>query len=939
MDCKTVLLKDLNFNIPPIQRGLVWEPGQVINLWDSICKGYPIGSFLCYGKGELPDLLDGQQRYNAICMGFGNKMDKQSPSGKNGDDAESQSQAQIWVRRNPQNLEKPLFMVCTSCHPWGFIINGKGEVETLSHEEQAKANQAFLRSEKNDVQNSAEKEAVPTLDDLFVKASLKTGYPWYPREEKKNGENRWFVPLPLLLAHADKSASCVIKDWYDNQVYGHCLSLTEAESLPSAEGDRTLLGEIEQMLKSDWLKRIQQTEVPVITWDPCGQNLQELFERINKGGSAIKTSDLNYSSLCAYYADERAVDDSLPDLKEVHGELSKDFIPPESLAELAARLVKLEALEKEKAAYMPSSVVTVHDIRAWFTSNQGKPGLLGKRFLSLYRVKAGERRGAFASVVQKFKKWYGHPLQKGDKQDRLPASIFLFQNEHWLFVCIWTMMHFPDVFEWNNQTTARYFALFCMLPQMLVGSSRSAAFDDFARGFYEGIRGMDACSEPRPSLLILMAVGCAHASLNQRCCMHPYPWRDGLNDAGEWMSLLRESMKEESGGPLTAWRGIFTKYVYGDRTPNLFLHYYQRVYMNYMLEQSNFNPGMRAHWEKAGNRPWDLDHIIPDKWWLDRNDTRRNSMGNMQLLDFRANRSKGDRGITAPLVLASAQDDAREQLHYEFSKRCLRVWNGELGEKSEGDRMSIRNLKDGVVKDALEQFKAAQNKTGSNGFDGGVRKRADYIMETLLADLHLFDLLQAISSLRESSMSKFLNGNLKAAVLRYDFLNRLSYLLAEQSVGNIEWGVCRYQWATSLIHPMDNVPLCRPDEEMNFYYSLANQLHVGVRVAPVADSNTPELYFLCSNVYVNDGSCVYEYGLRRGMGVSLTDWRERYAKLKTQPGFRLELDDWWHKGTCGKSKSFVEFSALTPKPEEVCAALVGLRHELELAQHRRSDDI
>ena len=31
--------------LPSIQRGFVWKPKQIEDLWDSILRGYPIGSF------------------------------------------------------------------------------------------------------------------------------------------------------------------------------------------------------------------------------------------------------------------------------------------------------------------------------------------------------------------------------------------------------------------------------------------------------------------------------------------------------------------------------------------------------------------------------------------------------------------------------------------------------------------------------------------------------------------------------------------------------------------------------------------------------------------------------------------------------------------------------------------------------------------------------
>ncbi|MGD9639609.1 MAG: DUF262 domain-containing protein, partial [Alphaproteobacteria bacterium] len=32
--------------LPDIQRGFVWRPYQIENLWDSILRGFPTGSFL-----------------------------------------------------------------------------------------------------------------------------------------------------------------------------------------------------------------------------------------------------------------------------------------------------------------------------------------------------------------------------------------------------------------------------------------------------------------------------------------------------------------------------------------------------------------------------------------------------------------------------------------------------------------------------------------------------------------------------------------------------------------------------------------------------------------------------------------------------------------------------------------------------------------------------
>ena len=75
-----------NYALPEFQRGYVWNRDQVRKLMNSLYRGYPIGGLLtwvtpvdtsimrngssgqAYGNVDL--ILDGQQRCNAITLGF-----------------------------------------------------------------------------------------------------------------------------------------------------------------------------------------------------------------------------------------------------------------------------------------------------------------------------------------------------------------------------------------------------------------------------------------------------------------------------------------------------------------------------------------------------------------------------------------------------------------------------------------------------------------------------------------------------------------------------------------------------------------------------------------------------------------------------------------------------------------------------------------------------
>ena len=78
--------------IPSLQRGAIWKAGQIELLWDSIFRGFPVGALVvseylmgqksrrgAYADPQESDwhskvrerhLIDGQQRCNAIALGY-----------------------------------------------------------------------------------------------------------------------------------------------------------------------------------------------------------------------------------------------------------------------------------------------------------------------------------------------------------------------------------------------------------------------------------------------------------------------------------------------------------------------------------------------------------------------------------------------------------------------------------------------------------------------------------------------------------------------------------------------------------------------------------------------------------------------------------------------------------------------------------------------------
>ncbi len=101
-------------SLPQVQRGFVWRPFQIENLWDSLLRGYPVGAFVLSpisGKGSF-EMLDGQQRATAICLGFGNPTFR-----------DSQDKIKVFIDLEKPKVEdnrKYIFRVITQSHPWGY---------------------------------------------------------------------------------------------------------------------------------------------------------------------------------------------------------------------------------------------------------------------------------------------------------------------------------------------------------------------------------------------------------------------------------------------------------------------------------------------------------------------------------------------------------------------------------------------------------------------------------------------------------------------------------------------------------------------------------------------------------------------------------------------------------------------------------------------------
>jgi hypothetical protein len=116
------LIQKREFELPNVQRGFIWKPHQIENLWDSLLRRFPTGSIIINkmqdGKYQL---LDGQQRTTSIALGFADLGGEKKNCGILNSSA---ADIRIFIDTRKPERDKEgrcfAFRVITRSHPWGY---------------------------------------------------------------------------------------------------------------------------------------------------------------------------------------------------------------------------------------------------------------------------------------------------------------------------------------------------------------------------------------------------------------------------------------------------------------------------------------------------------------------------------------------------------------------------------------------------------------------------------------------------------------------------------------------------------------------------------------------------------------------------------------------------------------------------------------------------
>lgn len=290
--------------LPAIQRDSAWKANQVVNLWDSVLRGLPIGTFMLQkrndgGTGRKPtndarietlpegwDLLDGQQRLRSLILGmYGPQLDE------GGQDARC-----VWI--DLTEVGQFNLVMTSSSQPFGYTENGyklSPNARQAARKRYEATNTEIRLGNRIAYTHELFKNFIhPTTEFVRIIGDQDVSMP--PEEHPKG-----WPPLPAKVNIATISAqppfsflplNVLLTKWIEGPVK------ERTEAIKALIGNQN----IELVIKI--LCRLENAEVGLIDASSITEdndlqtrnnNLRLLYDRIGAGGTPLSTEDRLFS--------------------------------------------------------------------------------------------------------------------------------------------------------------------------------------------------------------------------------------------------------------------------------------------------------------------------------------------------------------------------------------------------------------------------------------------------------------------------------------------------------------------------------------------------------------------------------------------------------------------------------------------------------------------
>ncbi len=649
--------------IPSLQRGAIWNAGQVELLWDSIMRGFPIGAFvICKklesqtkqfgnnGSGWLSNevkfhLLDGQQRCNAISLGFLNPC---------ADEIDRKDRrAYLWIDLQPEMLPSGstrqfLFRVLTTAHPWGYKTNDNADP---------------LGVEK--IHDALEKYGEENEDGRRLRPKFL--FKAWPQESKIPIPFSWLIRAAILNSLNEKHLwEDVLRECED--IKGRTWADKAAEliraHLNNAKNEKLVL--IEKGLGYAKSISVVALEVPPeilteVSIQERNANTEEqgaddrisivehLFQRLNSGGTELRGEELAFSMIKAYWP---RIEESFGAIKDKN-ESPQQPMSGSSLAMLSARAALIGDGKKERQTKLPAPL-SISRIRSvsYDAKAKAEKDLL-EQYLGINIGRIDFSSSDLHLNLLQIDQWLLHNGEEGDFGLPPVLRTSLAQNAPDVFLLL---LHIAQKTR-NEKLGAEQISA---LRKRLLGLSTALYWfggkhrADTIDGIYSKTFSSDKLTpeifnsalryinEPQNNRRGILKI--LTPSALEELISKPNSMDENLKDWSFWGEIVNKSQPEQKQNRANHEWPIIDRI---KKSKDLLL-FAQREFMCSRFKE--YDPSRADTW-KESNRPWDFDHILPSATLHDKRgkilkiacDEWVNTIGNFRAWPLEENRSKSDR--------------------------------------------------------------------------------------------------------------------------------------------------------------------------------------------------------------------------------------------------------------------------------------------------------
>jgi hypothetical protein len=601
--------------LPALQRGFVWKASQIESLWDSILRGFPIGSFLLSrSEDEKLFLLDGQQRATSLAIGFYNPWEKTLNEKNNF--WSLKNIPIVWIDLNPSektNTQKFVIRVITQSHPWGYQRKDNNSILSVSD----RRNALKIFRENPDNENGGYIQLSP-IKVFPYDSNLPVPLSFLIKSISEHKENwktylielcREHLPINIKTKHSendeknylDKLTEVIYSSEFDNNIFNAIVNL-EQVVVPAI------------VIKQEILK----AEDEQTGEDPT------LFVRLNSSGTRIVGEELIYSIYKA----------SFPEAKKLVENIGASFVAPSLVISLVSRLALSEINENN----YPYSI-SVNDFRK---------RIKDEKFKTKLRELIGNESNSPASLL--FNKAFEILLSKNDFEipPVLVKSIVKGSPDLFLLLLQWIKFHDGVISkEVNKNILATLTAL------TWFGRDNTK----YVRELWNIINTKEFWTKQNLSIPYLNKKDFIMYPMIHPATLKIYLLQSVVEENILWenlyppadnkilktfSSILNTELEQETE-IANATKGMWDNFMNKLFWCKPLVLFAQRKYIN-----DSFGEFNQMETLEDTNTPWDWDHIYPASWvyakWYINPNTKHwtNAIGNFRAMSLEENRSENN---------------------------------------------------------------------------------------------------------------------------------------------------------------------------------------------------------------------------------------------------------------------------------------------------------